>query len=154
VIVAVPKRWFSNDYRLQQAHGTVADLDVSGWKEAAEFDVAGGRYRLYRQRMASGAFVMDQGGNVVARAVKPSALQARFELQVGRRSFTLRRPRWWRSDFALLEGETQVGRVRRAGAFTRRTLVELPDDLPLAAQVFVFWLALVIWTREAAAASA
>lgn len=154
MIEAVPKGWFSNDYLLRQPHGTVADLDVSGWREKAEFDVAGGRFRLYREGMASGAYVLEQQGSVLARAVKPSAFQARFELQVGRRSFTLRRPRWWRSDFALFEGETQVGSVRRAGAFTRRTLVDLPAELPLAVQVFVFWLALVIWTREAAAAAA
>jgi hypothetical protein len=154
VIEAVPKRWFSNDYRLLQPHGPVAELDVSGWKEAAEFDVAGGRYRLYRERMASGAFVLEGSGGIVARAVKPSALKARFEIQIGGRLFALRRPRWWRSDFALFEGQTQVGSVRRAGAFTRRTIIDLPHDLPLAAQVFVFWLALVIWTREAAAASA
>lgn len=152
MIEAVPRRWFSNDFLLQQAHGTVADLDVSNWREKGEFDVAGGHYRLYREGTASGAFVLEGSGGIVARAVKPSAFQARFELQVGHRSFTLRRLRWWRSDFVLFEGETQVGSVRRAGAFTRRTLVELPGDLPLAAQVFVFWLALVIWTREQAAA--
>ena len=153
MIEAVPKRWFSGDYLLRQAHGTVADLDVSGWKEKAEFDVAGGRYRVYREGVASGAFVLEKNGQKLARAVKPSAFQARFELQVGGRSLTLRRPRWWRSDFVLFEGGVQVGSVRRAGAFTRRTIIDLPHDWALAAQVFVFWLALVIWNREQSAAS-
>ncbi|HEV3050828.1 MAG TPA: hypothetical protein VGX50_10985 [Longimicrobium sp.] len=153
MIVAVPRKWFSGDYLLQQAHGTVADLDVSAWREQGEFDVAGGRYRVYREGMASGAFVLEKSGQTLARAVKPSAFKARFEIQAGGRAFTMHRPRWWRSDFALLEGQTQVGSVRRARAFTRRTIVDLPHDLPLAAQVFVFWLALIIWNREQSAAS-
>jgi hypothetical protein len=150
VIEAVPKGWFSNGFRLQQAHGTVAELNVSGWKEKAEFDIAGGQYRLYREGWASGAFVLESNGKVVARAMKPSAFKARFQVEVGGRTFDLRRTTW-SSSFGLFEGDRQVGSVRRAGMLTRRAVIELPDAWPLAAQVFVFWLALVMWNREQSA---
>lgn len=150
MIEAVPSSWFSSSYRLQQAHGTVAELDVSGWREKAEFEIRGAHCRLYREGFASGAFVMESGGKVVARATKPSAFRARFEVQVGDRTFEMRRSAW-SSGFGLFDGERQVGRVRRAGMMTRRAYIELPDDWPLAAQVFVFWLAVVIWNRDQAA---
>jgi hypothetical protein len=150
VIEAVPKGWFSNSFRLQQPHGTVAELDVSQWREKAEFDVQGGHYRLYREGLASGAFVLESQGKVLARAFKPSAFRARFELEVGGRAFTLRRTRM-RSGFGLFQGERQVGSVQRAGMFTRRALIDIPDDWPPAAQVFVFWLVLVMWIRDQAA---
>ena len=152
MIVAVPKGWFSSDYRLQQPHGTVTEIDVSGWREKAEFEVHGGQYRLSREGLASGAFVLESDGKMLARAVKPSAFRARFQVQFGGRTFELRRG-GWSSNFGLFDGATQVGSIRRAGMFTRRAIIELPHDWPLAAQVFVFWLALVIWNRDQAAAA-
>lgn len=150
MIEAVPRGWFSNSFRLQQPHGTVAEIDVSNWREKAEFDVQGGHYRLYREGFASGAFVLERDGQVVARALKPSAFRSRFEVQLGGRTLDLRRAAW-SSNFGLFDGERQVGSIRRAGILTRRALIDLPDDWPLAAQVFVFWLVLVIWIRDQAA---
>lgn len=151
MIEAVPKSWFSGDYRLQQAPGTVAELDVSGWREKAEFDIHGGHYRLDREKAPSRAFVLMRDTQQLARALKPSAFRSRFEVQVGGRTFEMRRG-GWQSNFTLLDGERQVGSVRRAGVFTRRAIIDLPDDWPLPVQVFVFWLALVIWNREQEAA--
>jgi hypothetical protein len=150
VIEAVPQGWFSNSYRLQQPHGTVAELDVSNWREKAEFDVEGGHYRLYREGFASGAFVLERDGKTVARALKPSAFRARFQVEIGGRAFELRRG-GWTSNFGVFDGERQVGSIRRAAMFTRRAIIDLPDAWPLAAQVFVFWLVLVIWIRDQAA---
>ncbi|MBW3571579.1 MAG: hypothetical protein KY467_10775 [Gemmatimonadetes bacterium] len=150
MIEAVPTGLFSNGFRLQQPHGTVAELHVSGWREKAEFAMHGGRYRLYRQGFASGAFVLEGNGRILARAVKPSAFRARFHVEVGGRTFELRRTAW-SGNFGLFDGGTQVGTIRRAGMFTRRAIIDLPGDWPLAAQVFVFWLALVIWNRDQSA---
>ena len=150
MIEAVPTRWFSGDYRLQQPHGTVAELNVSAWREKAEFQIQGGRYRLDREGRPSRAFVLMRGGELLARAIKPSAFRSRFEVQFAGHAFELR-PQGWRSDFVLYDGTVQVGSVRRAGAFTRRAIIDLPEVWPLAAQVFVFWLALLIWNRQQAA---
>jgi hypothetical protein len=147
VIEAVPSGWFSNSFRLQQAHGTVAEINLSGWREKAEFAIQGGSYRLYREGFASGAFVLEGQGQTLARAWKPSALRARFELEFPGHTFTMRRTGMGRG-FGVFAGERQVGSIRRAGLFTRRTIIDLPADWPPAAQVFAFWLALIIWRRE------
>ena len=36
---------------------------------------------------------------------------------------------------------------------TRRALVDLPPDLPLPVRVFVIWLTVILWKRQAEAAS-
>lgn len=153
MITAVPKGVFSSGYSLDQPHGRVGELEVSGWREKAELATTEGRFRLYRERTFSGAFVMEREGQVVARAVKPSALRAEFRLAIGGREFTLRR-RGLFGPFTLAEGDVAVGTVRRAGVFTRRTYIDLPDDWSTAVRAYVFWLVLVIWTREAASAGA
>jgi hypothetical protein len=122
-------------------------LNLSGWSEKAEFEIKGGRYRLYREGFASGAFVLEENETVLARASKPSAFRARFELQFGRRAFTIRREGIG-GGFQVFEGNRQVGSIHRAGMLTRRTIIDLPADWPPAAQVFAFWLVLVIWNRE------
>jgi hypothetical protein len=46
-----------------------------------------------------------------------------------------------------------LGRIEPKGALTRRTTIDLPEELPLPMQAFCFWLVLVLWNRAAAAAS-
>jgi hypothetical protein len=150
VIEAVPKGIFSSGFHLQQDGRLIADLDASSWREKADVLIDGGTFRLYREGMMSGAFILEWKGSTLARAIKPSVFSDRFELEVGKRAFTLRKESMWARRFGLFEGEQQVGRVAPAGTFTRRVLIELPTDWPMSVQAFVFWLALLMWKRESA----
>lgn len=148
MLEAVPKGVFSNDYVLLSSGEALGELDVSVWRERAEFELAGVPHRLYREGMMSGAFVLERAGTVVARAVKPSVFRERFEVDLGGRPFTLRKLSLFSRTFGVFFGEQQVGSISRAGFFTRRALLELPPDWPPAFQLFVFWLALVSWKRN------
>ena len=153
MLEATPKHFFSNDYVLRSSGETLAELDVSSWRERAEFEIDGVPHRLYREGLVSGAFVLERDGGISARAVKPSAFRDRFELEWGSRSYTIRKLSWYGRRFGIFSDTQQVGGIAPAGAFSRRTVVQLPSDWPAALQVFVFWLALVIWNRDAAAAA-
>lgn len=150
MIEAVPRGIFSGGFQLQQDGRTIADLDVSSWREKAGVQIDGETFGMYREGMMSGAFVLEWNGRTLARAIKPSVFSDRFELEIGNRSFTLRKESMWSRRFGLFEGEQRVGGVTPAGVFTRRTLIELPADWPSSVQTFVFWLALLIWNREQA----
>jgi hypothetical protein len=54
--------------------------------------------------------------------------------------------------FELHAGSTVVGSLSARGVFSRRMNVDLPETLPLAVRVFVVWLTVVLWKREAEAA--
>ena len=58
MIEAVPKHIFSNDYILRASDGQLAELDVSSWRERAEFVLDGASYRLYRDGIV-GPFVLE-----------------------------------------------------------------------------------------------
>ena len=78
MVEAVRKRIFSNDYVVRGNDGAVADLDISTWRERAQFVLDGATSRLYRDGIV-GPFVIERDGVVMARAHKPSAFRNRPE---------------------------------------------------------------------------
>jgi hypothetical protein len=153
MIEAVPKHLFSNDYVLRSSDGRVAELDVSSWRERAEFVLDGASYRLYRDGIV-GPFVLERDGTVVARARKPSAFRDRFEVELPDRTCVLRKMSLSGRRFGVFEGDRAAGEMAKASFFGRGIRLSLPADWPPAIQIFLFWLALVIWNREAAAVAA
>jgi hypothetical protein len=39
--------------------------------------------------------------------------------------------------------------MRPEHVFTRRSAVDFPDNLPLPARIFMIWLTILLWKREA-----
>jgi hypothetical protein len=152
MIEAVPKHIFSNDYVLRGTDGRVAELDVSSWRERAEFVLDGVSYRLYRDGIV-GPFVMERDGAVIARARKPSTVRNRFEVELPDRTCELRKTSLSGRRFGVFEGDRAAGEMAQAGFLGRRIRLSLPADWPAAIHIFLFWLALVIWNREAAVAA-
>ena len=148
MLEASPKHLLSNDYVLRSSGATLAVLDVSRWRERAEFELDGFTWTLVRERLFGGRFVLQRGADVVARATKPSVFRDRFEVEFGQVAFTLRKPTPFTRRFGVFEGERQVGEIAPASFFSRRVIVDLPSDWPPAVHVYVFWLVLLIWNRE------
>ena len=150
----VPKKWFSWDFTVTEGARSVADIDISWWREQGVLTVQGVDHRVYRERMMSGDFILESGGSVLARAQKPSAFHRTFEIAHEGRRYTLRAESAFRRTFLLLDGERRVGSLSPEGIFTRRASVDLPPSLPLAMRVFVIWLAVILWKRASDSAAA
>lgn len=148
---AAPKHLFSPDFILRSDASSSLLLDVSCWRERAEFELDGSSYRLYREGFASGAFILEGNGEILARAHKPSALWNRFEVELDGAVYVLRKLSVFRRRFGLFLDDRRVGVIEPTGVLTRRAEIKLPAERPAAIQVFLFWLALLIWNREAAA---
>jgi hypothetical protein len=149
---AVQKRWFSNDFRLLRDGTVVAELDVAALRTRADLDVDGDRYRFYRDGALSGTYLMERAGHVLVRAEKPGMLRGRFTIHIRDRAYELRKQSAWGRTFVLHEDGAEVGTLRRRGFVIRRIQLDLPADWPLSVQAFIFWLALIVWRREDAAA--
>ena len=92
---------------------------------------------------------MRSAGRVVASARKPSAFFRAFEVELPGRRFELKAVSVWGREFGLYEGETLIGRIGPASWLGRSAVIDLPDALPTEAQVFLFWLVLVLRKRAA-----
>lgn len=145
---AVPKRWFSWDFEVRRGDEVLGDIDMSLWREKGVLTVEGEAYRVYREGLMSGDFLLESGGSVLARAQKPSAWRRSFTIEHAGRTYTLRAASLFRRAFTLSDGEAAIGRVSPEGILSRRAEVDLPDAWPLPLKVFVVWLAVLLWKRD------
>ena len=147
-----PQRWFSWDFTVSQGSEPVAEIDISWWRDRGELTVQGASFRVSRQGMMSGDFLLESDRGVMARATKPSMMRRLFVVQHEATTYTLRPRSVLGRTFVLLDGEREVGSITPAGLWSRRANVDLPARIPLAVQVFLIWLTVLMWKREAEAA--
>ena len=147
----VPKSWFSWDFAALEASQPVAEIDISWWREKGVLTVQGASYPVYREGLASGDFLLESAGSVLARAQKPSAFRRSFLVEHAGKQYTLRAKSAFRRAFILLDGSEEVGSVCPEGIFTRRSKVDLPESLPLPVKIFIVWLTVILWKRDSEA---
>jgi hypothetical protein len=154
MLTAVPKSWFSWDFTVMDGAQPVGDIDMSCWREKGVLTVEGTDYRVYRDGVMAGDFILASDDKVLARAKKPSAFRSAFIVDYADKQYTLRPTSVWGRAFALLDRDRVVGTLCPRGLFTRRATIDLPQTMPLSIRVFIIWLALIIWKRESEAQSA
>jgi hypothetical protein len=145
---AIPKGWLSWDFVVKQGSQTLAEIDVSWWREQGELAVRGRTYKVFREGLMSGAFVLESAGSVLARAEKPSAFRRSFAIEHAGRQYTLRSKSAFGRAFELLDGPRAIGSISPEWIFSRRASADLPEDLPLEVRVFIIWLTIILWKRE------
>jgi hypothetical protein len=154
---AVPDGWFSYDFTVfDRGETPVARADLANWRETAKLEVGGTHYEAHRKGWANGEFVLEtEDGRVVAVAEKPSAWKDRFVFEHGGNRYELKKESAWRSAFVLsCDGVGLVGSIRQKGFFNRELTVDVPEELPLEVRVFIVWLVIILWKREASSAAA
>src|SRR5262249_10933633 len=148
LLKAVPKHWFSWDFTIIEGVQLLAEIDVSWWREKGFLKVHGTSYRVYREGLASGDFILEYNGSILTRAMKPRALHPFLTIEYSGTQYTLRAKSFFRRAFLLLRGSEQVGSLSPEGVFTRRAQIDLPEELPLEMKVFIVWLAIILWKRQ------
>lgn len=152
--IVIPKRWFSWDFDVCDSDSnTVAEIQLSNWRERGTLHVQGVEYRVFRESPL-GLFLLERDDSIVASAKKPSALFRFFSLACNDIEYGLRARSPVGREFLLCDGSGSVGRITPQGLFNRRAEVDLPEHLPLPFRAFVVWLALLLWKRDSDSPSA
>jgi len=115
--------------------------------------VGGSSYNVYREGVMSGKFILEGNGTQLASAEKPSAFRRSFTVRRDDKIYTLQAESAFKRSFVLLEQDRPIGSIVPRGMFTRKATVDFPDDLPLSVHIFLIWLTVILWKRDAAAAS-
>jgi hypothetical protein len=140
-------------YRLSVGGEPVGALRCSWWRSRGTLTAGERTFQVTRTGEWGRPFVLLREGEEVARAYKPSFFSSRFVLHLGDETLDFRQPGLLSRDFVLSRGYREVGRVDRKGLFREHVTLTLPPEWPLPLQVFLLFLARVVWQREQAAAS-
>ena len=147
-LTLTPRRWYSWDFSVADGGRALAEFKLSLWREKGVARADGVDYQLFRESPL-GDFVVQRAGSVIARATKQSLCRREFIIRYRERSCTLRAKGPFSRTFVVLDGSTQIGSLVPEHSFTHRATVALPDDWPLPLKLFVMWLTIVHWRRNA-----
>jgi hypothetical protein len=162
MMTIIPRTWYSWDFTVVDEGRELAFMVLSGWREKGTLTIEGVEHHVYREGRMSGDFVLERNGAVLVRAAKPSAFSSSLRVRYQGLEFTLKKRSAWRRPFVVLAPlgeagsatEREIGSLAPAGMMTRKAHVDLPTDWPLPLRVFVIWLVVIMWKRDADAAAA
>lgn len=150
----VPHGWLGWNFDVLDNDRKITEIKTSTLPESGIFSIDGADFRARREGMFSGEFLLSKDNETIARAQKPSALKSSFTIEFSDRQYTLKKESWAGRSFVLIQGDLEIGSIRPEGVLTRKATVQLPDDMPMPLQVFVIWLTILLWKREADAGAA
>jgi len=146
------RRFFSKGYIAEENGVVVAELSQSAWRARGEMMIDGKSFVIKKQGALKETFTLWDGDLPLVEVRQIGAFRSTFEFNSGGGSYRMRRKAWYSSSYLVERNSMVVGSVRPRGLFASGVIVELPTQLPLAARVFIGWIALV--RQEAAAAAA
>jgi hypothetical protein len=115
-------------------------------REGASAEIDGERYVVRREGRKR--FVLEADGNEVAAVDRDGRT---WKVAAGGTEYGFGKLSMWRSTFELRTAGVPVGTVSRK---RRNVICNLPEELPTVVQTFLGFVAMALWNREAAAASA
>ncbi|MBK7285311.1 MAG: hypothetical protein IPI83_14220 [Sphingomonadales bacterium] len=71
MLTAIPRHWFSWNFTLLDGGLPFGELGMAMWREKGGFTISNTVYRISRERLFSGGFVLESNGVVIATARKP-----------------------------------------------------------------------------------
>jgi hypothetical protein len=150
LLTAVPKQLLSWSYIVHDESRELARIELAWLRAAGTLVLAGKTYRLERRGLVSGTYALDEGDTVLASARPSGFLLRTLEVDAGRDHYTLQPAGMWSRAFVLTKGKQELGTIRPMGLFSRQALVDVPESVPQTLQLFLLWLVLVRWKRQAA----
>lgn len=148
-------RFFSRNLVVYDGSTPVAEIRYGTLGSAATIAIGGMQYQAARTGWFASAYQLFRGDFVVASATAAGFWSRRYELQIGTSTCVLRRiSGWTATGWRLTDGDLEVGSVQRHGFFRSETVADFSPSVDLTVQVFVIWLANVLWQQDQSAAAA
>ncbi|ARV62982.1 hypothetical protein BZZ01_11670 [Nostocales cyanobacterium HT-58-2] len=152
MLKTIPRHWFTWNCKVLENDTPVASIEFAAWAEAGEIIIHGSRYRVYREFPYSRKFFLEENGQQIAWAEKPSVFRV-FDVKYTQIEYELKAESIFKN-FILQQDRQIIGSINPENPFTRRTSVDLPESLPLVVRLFMVWLVLNLRRRQSRRANA
>lgn len=141
---------FKREYEIEIDGRVVTTFRPSWWRSGGTFVVEGHEYTV-RQNFWGVTYGMAMAdGTVVASADRVG--RKRWTVDAEGRTHHFRRASMWTGEQAMVDGEREIGSIRKLGMFRSGAVADLPALDP-ALQVFVVAVVLTMWDNQASAAA-
>ena len=151
--VARPARWFSWDFEIRGVDPDPTHLDLSVFRERARFDLGGRPYTVGRDSLRGPWILRDPDDEPVATGRKTSLFRRGFTVEAGGARYDFRPWRALSRRFGLYLSTREVGWVGPARMFRRILVGQVPERFSPPERVFMIFLVVMTWRRDARAAS-
>lgn len=149
MLTAIPKNIFSSDFHIERDGERVAFLDLAIFRRKGVIELGSDQLRVETKGAIHPEFSLFLNDSQIAQARKPAMLKDVFELVLGDVVCEIRRRSIFRRQFFVLHEGQQVGEISPIHWYSFKARIDLPDDWPLGLQVFVFWIVVRVWKRDA-----
>lgn len=149
MIEAKPKSIFSWDFSIFETEKKIADLDLSWLREKAIFTLGNTEYEIRRDSAIRGSFSLLSGGQIIASAQKTSAFIRRFQIDYSGRTMELSALHIFSRTFCLFDNNLRLGSISPTGWPGRNANIDLPKEISVPVQLFLFCLVVFLWRRAA-----
>lgn len=154
MIVCLPKSVCSRNYRIRGLPEGEAEVLFDTMSEQGDIILGSQALRVRKHGIASGRWTLEADGEVLAEAVKPSAMSRAIEIHTLGSTFTLRPRSIISNAFEVHHKGNHCGSIHTVHALTRRAVIKCDDSLDTLTQLFAFWMVALMWRRNENAAAA
>ena len=115
------------------------------------FDLAGEEYMAKATSLLGVSFSLYRGDEEIAVETTTSLLTDAQQIEHGGSTWLMKPASYFGKKFNVLsEGGKNLGNIAPARYFfpLSKITIDLPDDVPVLAQVFMLWLAVKSWTTD------
>lgn len=140
---------FRREYDLESDGGPGTTV-TGARREGCAFTLGAAEYRV--ERDGRKRFVLH--GPEGREATAERATHREWAVRASTGNLKLVKPSMWRSVWEVHQRGSVRGTIRHDGPLRRSFTADVPSDVPLPVSVFAFYVVLVNYEREAAAASA
>lgn len=147
-IIAKPKSWLSWDFTITFNDKEIAELDLVSFSKEGSFAVNHYKYKVSREGVFSGDFLLESYNNIVAKANKPSAFRRRFFIKALDQEFELCPKSIFGKSYVIKKNGKTIGSIKTSGFFSYKALIDISIDMPVHIKIFIFWLVLIMWRRR------
>ncbi len=153
MLYAKPVGWFATKYHVLSRGQQIARLDFEWPRELARFALNGHQYEAGRRGPGGlvGAFQLQCDNQTVYTVRRPNFFSRRYELLPAESEapdFVLVAVSAFSRRFRVKHSTTVVGEIRPVSIFSGAAEIDLPEDVPVALQVFLLWLVVTSWRQS------
>jgi len=141
-----PGGLFSRTISVRQNGHELATIKDKAMREGARIRIEGVEYELRRTGLLSGDYLLENGGQVLARGRKPSFASRRMQADIGGWMYDLVPKSSFSSRFVVEHDGAVIGSIGPR-PILRAHPADLPGELATIYQVFLIGLVSLMWNR-------